>query len=116
MINFGKRNRIPIVLAIILMVSVGTATAFAASPETADSKKADWKFHDIVEVDFVKQYVKIPKPEGVMIIDSRPARTRYDKGHIPTAVNIPDSKFEKMTHLLPKDKETLLIFYCQGLK
>jgi rhodanese-related sulfurtransferase len=49
-----------------------------------------------------------------MIIDSRPYKAKYAKGHIPTAVSIPDSQFAKLTDLLPEDKSTLLIFYCQG--
>jgi rhodanese-related sulfurtransferase len=50
-----------------------------------------------------------------MVIDSRPTARKYDLGHIPAAVNIPDSAFEKMAPtLLPADKATLLIFYCDG--
>jgi hypothetical protein len=116
MINFGKAKRLSFVIAIVLMVVFGTATAFAASQETKSDKKADWKFHDIVSVDYVQQFVKVPQPEGVMVIDSRPKRAKYDKGHIPMAVSIPDSKFNKLTDRLPKDKNTTLIFYCGGLK
>ena len=54
--------------------------------------------------------------ENVMIIDSRPKRAKYDKGHIPMAVSIPNTQFDKMTDQLPKDKNALLIFYCGGLK
>jgi rhodanese-related sulfurtransferase len=49
-----------------------------------------------------------------MIIDSRPYQPKYANGHIPTAVNIPDSQFGQMTGQLPEDKNTLLIFYCGG--
>ena len=116
MVNFGKIKRLSFVIAIVLMVGFWTAAAFAASPETAGAKKADWKFHDIVSVDFVQQFVKVPQPEGVTIIDSRPKRAKYDKGHIPMAVSISDSKFHKMTDKLPNDKNATLIFYCGGLK
>ena len=51
-----------------------------------------------------------------MIIDSRPYKPKYIKGHIPTAVNIPHSKFGELKGKLPKDKDALLIFYCGGLK
>ncbi len=77
-------------------------------PETA------WRFHDIVDVAYVQQYAKIPRSEDVLIIDSRPKRAKYDKGYIPTAINIPDTKFPKMADKLPQKKNTLLIFYCQG--
>jgi rhodanese-related sulfurtransferase len=55
-------------------------------------------------------------PEDVMIIDARPKRAKYDKGHIPMAVSIPDTYFDKMTDQLPQDKNALLIFYCGGVK
>ena len=45
----------------------------------------------------------------------RPAR-KYDKGHIVPSINISNSQFDKLTHLLPEDKSTQLIFYCGGLK
>ncbi|MES0447606.1 MAG: rhodanese-like domain-containing protein [Desulfobacterales bacterium] len=49
-----------------------------------------------------------------MIIDARPKRAKYNKGHIPGAVSIPDSKFDKMTAQLPASKDAVLIFYCGG--
>ena len=111
-----KTNWLPIGLMVLLLLGFGHAAALAAATDAPGPKKADWKFHDIVSVEFVKQYVKVPQPEGVMIIDSRPKRAKYDKGHIPMAVSIPDSKFSKMTDKLPTDKDTTLIFYCGGLK
>jgi rhodanese-related sulfurtransferase len=51
-----------------------------------------------------------------MLIDARPYKPKYIKGHIPMAVSIPDSQFDKMTDRLPADKDALLIFYCGGLK
>jgi rhodanese-related sulfurtransferase len=68
-----------------------------------------------VDVNFVKPYAVLPKLDGVTIIDARPAARKYDVGHIPTAVNIPDSQFDKLAPaLLPKDKSQLVIFYCDG--
>ena len=56
----------------------------------------------------------MPKPDNVLIVDSRPKRPKYDKGYIPTAISIPFSKFDQMIDKLPKDKNALLIFYCGG--
>jgi hypothetical protein len=96
----------------------GLALAFtfgcAGIQKPAEPTDADWKFHDIVDVAFVQPYATVPQPEGVMIIDSRPYKAKYAEGHIPMAVSIPDSQFEKMTDQLPKDKNALLIFYCEG--
>jgi len=53
---------------------------------------------------------------GMVVVDSRPKRKKYDKGHIPTAISIPDSQFDKLKDQLPADKGTMLVFYCGGLK
>ena len=98
-------------LAGLVMMTGCTTTAKTAKTSEKDTS---WMYHDIVDVNFVKQYVKMPKPKNVMIIDSRPKKAKFDKGYIPTAVSIPDSQFAKMTDQLPEDKNTLLIFYCQG--
>lgn len=101
------------VLAVVTAILAGCSTTAPAPQPTA---QPDWRFHDIVDVAFVAQYAKVPMPENVMIIDARPKRAKYDKGHIPMAVSIPDSQFDKMTDKLPKDRQALLVFYCGGLK
>ncbi|MFA7097503.1 MAG: rhodanese-like domain-containing protein [Gammaproteobacteria bacterium] len=99
-------------LTLLLAVGMGYASEKAAEPVAEDTS---WQFHDIVDMEFVAQHVKIPMDENVMLIDSRPRQTKYDSGHIPMAVSIPDTQFEKMTDRLPKDKNVLLIYYCEGL-
>ena len=103
-------------LMLCLALVLGYATTTLAKDAAKTDKPADWKFHTIVDVDFVMANVKVPMPENVMIIDARPKRAKYDKGHIPMAVSIPDSQFDKMTDMLPADKNALLIFYCGGFK
>lgn len=105
---FKKSVWLTVMLAIALVAGLGQ-TAVAA-----ETGSTDWKFHDIVTVDFVKQYVKIPHPEGVTLIDSRPYKPKFIMGHIPTAVSMPFSQFDKMLDKLPKNKSDLLIFYCEG--
>ena len=111
---FRKLSALSIALVLALVIAAGYATTTMASDTAKSGSEADWKFHSIVDVDFVMQQVKVPMPEDVMIIDARPKRPKYDKGHIPMAVSIPDSKFDQMTDKLPKDKNALLIFYCGG--
>ncbi|MBF0210950.1 MAG: rhodanese-like domain-containing protein [Desulfamplus sp.] len=77
---------------------------------------AEWRFHNIVDTEFVKKYVTIPPAQGVTIIDSRPYLPKFIKGHIPTSINIPETKFNDMAKLIPSDKNTLLIFYCGGFE
>jgi rhodanese-related sulfurtransferase len=88
--------------------------AFAADAAAIQVKDGYYKTQ--VDFDFMRQNVSIPPKKGVMIIDSRPAARQYDPGHIPGAVNIPDSQFDKQTAKLPEDKATLLLFYCGGLE
>ena len=52
----------------------------------------------------------------MVLVDSRPKRAKYDKGHVPTAISIPDSQFDKLQDQLPQDKAKTLVFYCGGLK
>jgi hypothetical protein len=101
------------VIVALLLVSFGCASAPKA-PDAAAAEDTSWKFHTIVDTAFVQQYAKVPVPTDTMIIDSRPKRPKYDKGYIPSAISIPDSKFDKMKGSLPENKDTLLIFYCEG--
>jgi rhodanese-related sulfurtransferase len=102
-------------LALVLSLPLALPSVTWLTPAHAQQPKAKegW-YGKRVDVDFVKQHVDIPPKKGVMIIDSRPAARQYDPGHIPGAVNIPDSKFDQMAGSLPQDKSTLLIFYCGG--
>jgi 3-mercaptopyruvate sulfurtransferase SseA len=102
------------VVSIMLSLVLALAFGCAATQKTAEPVKADWQFHDLADLALVQQYGKVPQPQGAMIIDARPYKAKYAKGHIPTAVSIPDSQFAKLTDKLPEDKSTLLIFYCQG--
>lgn len=59
-------------------------------------------------------YDEFPSEWGFVLIDSRPP-AKYNEGHINGAINIPDAQFDAFAHLLPADKEKILIFYCGGL-
>jgi rhodanese-related sulfurtransferase len=64
-----------------------------------------------VSIEYVaKQY----EANQMVIVDSRPKRPKFDKGHIPSAMSIPDAQFDKLKGKLPADKATQLIFYCGG--
>ncbi len=102
------------ILAVAFLIAACTATTLQPAPEAATD--TGWQYHAIVDVDFVGQHVKVPMAADVMIIDARPKRAKYDKGHIPMAVSMPTSQFDKLAGLLPANKDTLLIFYCGGLK
>jgi rhodanese-related sulfurtransferase len=107
------------ILSVILLAACAAAplvysTTAAAEQATAAPAKAHY-YTKLVDIDFVKKYAVIPARTDVMIIDSRPAARKYDVGHIPGAVNIPDTQFDSLApKLLPPDKSMLLIFYCEG--
>jgi len=112
----GKQSILSAALLAFLLAPIVPAALAADAPAAAAVDKEGWYKH-IVDFDFVKQYVDIPPKPGVMLIDARPAARKYDLGHIPGAINIPDLKFDQLApKLLPQDKNTLLIFYCEGEK
>lgn len=103
----------PAVLALVQALPLVQPAAAAETVSMLPVAREAW-YHKLVDADFVAQHAILPKPDGVQIIDSRPAARKFDPGHIPTAMNIPDSQFDKHLDKLPKDKNTLLIFYCDG--
>ncbi len=104
------------IVAALALIQAGPLTHGALAAEnTTEAAKANW-YHTLVDAAFVAQHAVLPKPDGVLIIDSRPAARKYDPGHIPTALNIPDTQFDKHVDKLPQDRNTLLIFYCDGVE
>ena len=64
-----------------------------------------------VSVEYVAKQIE---SNEAIVIDSRPKKPKYDKGHILSAISIPESQFEKLQGKLPRDNNTPLIFYCEG--
>ncbi len=111
-------KRLSLVLALAALCAAPPLLAQTAAPATAATAaqpKEGW-YRVIVDTAFMRANVDIPPKKGVMVIDSRPAARQFDPGHIPGAINIPDTQFEKMTSKLPADKATLLVFYCGGVE
>jgi len=103
---------------ILMWLSAALCCSLISLPLIAEDAKKTTTFQqykNIVDAAYVAQYAKVPIRDGVMIVDSRPSR-KYDKGHIVPSINISNTHFDKLTHLLPEDKSTQLIFYCGGLK
>ncbi len=108
--SLGLALALALPAALPALVWTNPAHAQAVSPQAA---QANYYKH-VVDYDFVKQWVQIPPKAGVMLIDARPTARKFNPGHIPGAVNIPDDKFEQMKDQLPQDKSTLLLYYCEG--
>ena len=67
-----------------------------------------------VSVEWVKK--QVDNKTDMVLVDSRPKRKKFDKGHITTAISIPDTQFDRYKDRLPQDKDKLLVFYCGGFK
>ena len=113
-----KINTIKILILALVAGLMFTGCVATKAAKTSETQKEDisWMFHDMVDAKFVKANIVVPMPENVMIVDARPYKVKYTKGHIPGAINISFTEFDKKTDLLPEDKNSLLIFYCGGLK
>jgi rhodanese-related sulfurtransferase len=57
----------------------------------------------------------IEAKKDFVLIDARTV-TEYQEAHIVGAISIPDNKFDESLALLPKEKSSLLVFYCNGVK
>ena len=98
----------------VLGLALMMVFSFAAMSAAAEEPKFD-VYKNIVDFAVVKAVVD-GKTKGV-IIDARPKRTKYDKGHIPGSLSQSWSKFKSgKVNVMPKDKGTLVIFFCGGLK
>lgn len=54
-----------------------------------------------------------PQKGNYLLVDSRPP-IRFAEGSIPTAVNIPYAEIRNSLDKFPKDKNFLIVFFCQG--
>jgi len=69
----------------------------------------------VTEIKVDELYKLISDNAPMTLVDSRPP-FRYNPSHIPGAINIPVPKLkEKGAAVLPKDKDGLIVFYCQGV-
>ncbi|MGB9495958.1 MAG: rhodanese-like domain-containing protein [Azonexus sp.] len=114
-----KAKRLTLLAAVLAGLGSAQILYYPATVHAADSAvvqpKEGW-YGKLVAYDALRPLVDIPPVKGVVIIDSRPKARQYDPGHIPGAISLPDSQFDKMVDSLPADKATQLVFYCGGLE
>jgi len=102
-------------IAPTLVTTVVHAADAPAVQAAATAPAAFNRYPKLVDVDFVKPYAATPKPANATLVDARPTARKFDVGHLPNAINIPDLQFDKLAAtLLPADKAQLIIFYCDG--
>lgn len=110
----NKRTVLILMLLTGLVFTTGCMATKSVKTSETPAEDTSWMFHDLVDTDFVKAHIGTPMPENVMLIDARPYKVKFTKGHIPGAVSIPFLEFDEKVSLLPEDKNTLLIYYCEG--
>lgn len=114
--NFINLLKIVFVITLLLITtSARTQAAEIGCCSNAPVPQPGW-YPNITQFDEVSKYGTIPRPKDVTIIDARPGARKYDKGHIPGAINIPLRQFDKMIDKMPKAKDNLIIYHCGGLK
>ena len=107
-------------LAVLFLAGCTAQHGPRAATFDLDPAQVPEPYHTLVDIEFVKPLVfeamlRTEPPTDAMIIDSRPKQPRYDVGHIPTAISLPDSQFDNLAaDVLPKNKDALLVFYCGG--
>lgn len=61
----------------------------------------------------LEEVKKIWSNKEGLIVDVRP-KAKYDEGHIPGSINIYMPELDKHLDKLPKDKNALIVMYCEG--
>ena len=96
----------------ILLSAAVMLVCFLSIP--ANSEDLQKKPHLIIKTDKLKRAWDA-KPKDLLIVDTRNPG-EYADVHIPGAINIPQKKFDEYSHLLPAEKNTRIVFYCNGFK
>ncbi len=69
----------------------------------------------LLSTDDIENLVALGPEKGkYTLIDARPPLKALE-GTIPTAINVPFVAFDKMIDKLPKEKDALIVYFCQGV-
>lgn len=95
--------RLPVVAA--MLVAFSTPAGAQAPPARAQAPA-------IVTGDQLK--AAIDARRKLLVVDTR-TPDEYAQAHIAGSVNVPAGFVRALSNRLPKDKDTLLVFYCRGM-
>jgi len=59
--------------------------------------------------------VILDEKKAMVLIDAR-TKEEYQEAHIAGAISIPEKNFDESVSLLPSEKGSLVVFYCNGVK
>lgn len=71
---------------------------------------------ELISTKELEKLVAMGPEKGNYTLAASHGKATFDELHIPTAISIPVFKTAKLKHKLPKDKEQLLILYCDGYR
>jgi rhodanese-related sulfurtransferase len=78
----------------------------------SSARGAETEFR-VITTDQLKAMIEEKK--DFLLIDAR-TKKEYQEAHIVGALSIPEKSFEELLSLLPADKNSLMVFYCNGVK
>lgn len=96
-------TRLPVLAA---MLAAFTAPAAAQAPSARPQAPA------VVSGEQLKAAIDARKK--LLVIDTR-TPDEFAQAHIAGSVNVPAGFVRALSNRLPKDKDTLLVFYCRGM-
>jgi rhodanese-related sulfurtransferase len=102
MLVHGKTAQTFFLVGILLMSAVLSA-AWGADAE-----------FKVISTDQLKAMIDDEK-KNILLIDAR-TKEEYQEAHIVGAISMPENKFDELLSLLPADKGSQLVFYCNGVK
>jgi rhodanese-related sulfurtransferase len=82
----------------------------AAAHSSARGAETEFK---VITTDQLKAMIEEKK--DFLLIDAR-TKEEYQEAHIANALSIPENKFEEAASILPANKNSLIVFYCNGVK
>jgi rhodanese-related sulfurtransferase len=92
------------------LTAVIASILFMVAVTTAHAAGTDFK---VTTTDQLKSMMDEKKE--FTLVDTR-SKEEFQEAHIAGAINIPEKNFDEQSSLLPQNKESLIIFYCNGVK
>lgn len=89
------QNIKPFLFIVVLMITAFCGPTYAKDVNTEELKKL------------------MSENTRLLVVDTR-TEYEYKQSHIPKAINISQAKFYMLETLLPKEKDTPIVFYCRG--